>query len=244
MLKVYHIRHDFFIIQTEYFDIVIDPFKVTNQEAGLLDHRTPNYLFFTHEHFDHYNKQDIGLFIFKNPTNEFTIIAPKSMQSKLNADNLKPQNPETIFLVEPNNLYTIKKLKFYTINAYNINKFREDGTPFHPKQKNWVGYIIELPHAYTYNNIVIEAPYYKVFIPNSVQTIMHTGDSDNIPEYKKLPTKIDMLLAPVSGTYVMDYKEACQLTDQIKPNIAIPMHYGSIVGSNQDAEKFIECVGE
>ena len=42
----------------------------------------------------------------------------------------------------------------------------------------------------------------------------------------------------------MDAKEACAVTRVIDPKVAIPMHYGSIVGSKKDAEIFIECAGE
>lgn len=47
----------------------------------------------------------------------------------------------------------------------------------------------------------------------------------------------------------MDAKEAAELINEIKPEIAIPTHYGCIVGEKQDGEKFgellkteIECI--
>ena len=51
---------------------------------------------------------------------------------------------------------------------------------------------------------------------------------------------IDYAFLPVSGEFVMDSKEAAQAAEIIKPKIAIPMHYDSIVGSIKDAEKFRE----
>jgi len=36
----------------------------------------------------------------------------------------------------------------------------------------------------------------------------------------------------------MNAKEAAQAANTIKPKIAIPMHWGSIVGSEKDAEEF------
>ncbi|MGI0069530.1 MAG: MBL fold metallo-hydrolase [Nitrosopumilaceae archaeon] len=48
----------------------------------------------------------------------------------------------------------------------------------------------------------------------------------------------DVLLVPVSGIYVMTAKEAAQAVEKIKPKIAIPMHYGTIVGSENDAKEF------
>jgi L-ascorbate metabolism protein UlaG (beta-lactamase superfamily) len=50
----------------------------------------------------------------------------------------------------------------------------------------------------------------------------------------------DIALVPVSGTYVMTADEAAKAINEIiKPRkFAIPMHYGAIVGSKEDAEKF------
>ncbi len=50
----------------------------------------------------------------------------------------------------------------------------------------------------------------------------------------------DIAMLPVSGTYVMTADEAAKATNElIKPSkIAIPMHYGTIVGSKDDADKF------
>jgi L-ascorbate metabolism protein UlaG (beta-lactamase superfamily) len=48
----------------------------------------------------------------------------------------------------------------------------------------------------------------------------------------------DIALLPVSGTYVMTAQEAAEAAASINPKIAIPMHYGAIVGDKKDAEKF------
>ena len=46
----------------------------------------------------------------------------------------------------------------------------------------------------------------------------------------------------------MDFKEADNLINEIQPKIAVPIHYGSVVGTKQDAIDFskllnpkIEC---
>ena len=67
--------------------------------------------------------------------------------------------------------------------------------------------------------------------------IYHAGDTDNIPEMSNL-TNIDVALLPVSGTYVMTAMEAVEACRKINPKIAIPMHYGAIVGGQSDAESF------
>jgi L-ascorbate metabolism protein UlaG (beta-lactamase superfamily) len=66
--------------------------------------------------------------------------------------------------------------------------------------------------------------------------VYHTGDSDFIPEMRSI--QCDIALLPVSGTYVMTAEEAAEAAAAIKPRIAIPMHYGAIVGSEADAQKF------
>jgi L-ascorbate metabolism protein UlaG (beta-lactamase superfamily) len=47
----------------------------------------------------------------------------------------------------------------------------------------------------------------------------------------------DIALLPVSGTYVMTADEAIQAVRAINPKVAIPMHYGAIVGGQTDAER-------
>ena len=66
--------------------------------------------------------------------------------------------------------------------------------------------------------------------------VYHAGDTDPIPEMKDIKT--DIALLPVSGTYVMTPEEAAQAATMIKPKLVIPMHYGTIVGSENDAHKF------
>jgi len=66
--------------------------------------------------------------------------------------------------------------------------------------------------------------------------IYHAGDCDSIPEMEGL--NVDIACLPVSGTYVMTAEEAAQATKRVKAKIAIPMHYGSIVGDERDAERF------
>ena len=117
-----------------------------------------------------------------------------------------------IIKVLPNNNYNIEDIKFSTIPAYNINK------PFHPAYNNWVGYLI------TINNTV----YYIA------------GDTDITEENKQV--KCDVAFLPIGGKFTMDYIEAAELTKIIKPKIAFPIHYGTIVGSKEDADKFYELI--
>jgi L-ascorbate metabolism protein UlaG (beta-lactamase superfamily) len=111
--------------------------------------------------------------------------------------------------VKPGDKISIKGIEIEAVPAYNTNK------NFHPKTKEWVGYV------FTVNG----------------RRIYIAGDTDYIPEMKTLKN-IDIALIPVSGTYVMTADEAVKAALDIKPKIAIPMHYGTIVGSENDAKKF------
>ena len=98
------------------------------------------------------------------------------------------------------------------VPAYNTNK------DFHPKSKGWLGFIVEIDGVKVY----------------------HAGDTDYIPEMKGYNT--DIALLPVSGTYVMTADEAVEAALAINPKVAIPMHYGAIVGGEQDAENFKDAL--
>jgi L-ascorbate metabolism protein UlaG (beta-lactamase superfamily) len=112
--------------------------------------------------------------------------------------------------VKPGDKITVKGIEIEAVPAYNTDK------PFHPKGAGHVGFIVTL----------------------GGKRIYHAGDTDFIPEMKGL--KVDIALLPVSGTYVMTAEEAAKAADAIKPEVAIPMHYGEIVGSERDAERFKE----
>ena len=121
---------------------------------------------------------------------------------------------ENIIPVEPNECEIFEDIKFETIPAYNINK------PFHKKENGWVGYIIELKGI-------------RYYI---------AGDTDITEENQKV--QCDVAFVPVAGTYTMDYKEAAKLVNTIKPKVAIPIHYGDIVGTVGDAKKFIKLLDD
>lgn len=110
--------------------------------------------------------------------------------------------------LKPDESIEIKGIKILGVYSYNINK------EFHPKKNKWLGFIIDIDDVKFY----------------------HAGDTDNIPEMKDY--KCDIALLPVSGTYVMTSDEAVNAAININPKIAIPMHYGSFIGSNKDAENF------
>jgi L-ascorbate metabolism protein UlaG (beta-lactamase superfamily) len=150
----------------------------------------------------------------KVSSNRTTIVAAKECISKLVGIPFK----EKIGL-SPGEEKTVNGIKLRGVAAYNIDKINPDTKkPFHPKEDGKIGFLIDIHGT----------------------TIYHTGDSDLVPEMNNLQP--DVLLVPVSGTYVMTPRDAARAVDAIKPKIAIPMHYGSIVGNQQDAQEFKNAV--
>lgn len=111
-------------------------------------------------------------------------------------------------VMTPGERLVLDGLTVEAVPAYNTNK------DFHPKANGWLGFIIDIDDVRIY----------------------HAGDSDYIPEMENLD--VDIALLPVSGTYVMNPDEAVQAALAIKPKLAIPMHYGAIVGDQSDAAHF------
>ncbi len=173
--------------------IYFDPYKIDN------DYHDASVIFITHEHYDHFSVEDIARVI----KEDSIIVAPLSMQSKL--DNYSKKGIKVLF-VEPNEEVSIEELNlsFKAIPSYNIGK------RFHPKENNWVGYVV----------IINDVTYYVA------------GDTDITDEARQV--KCDVALIPCGGTYTMDTKEAATLTNCIHPKYAIPTHYGSVVGTMQD----------
>ena len=121
-------------------------------------------------------------------------------------------NQKQVRGVVPNEEYVINGLSFSTIPSYNINK------NFHPRSSNFVGYLVNIDD----------------------QKVLVTGDTDKTPEL--LNVKCDIAFVPIGGTYTMDYKEAAEAINHIKPTLVIPTHFGSIVGNKTDANKFAELL--
>ena len=183
--------------------VYFDPYEIDK------NYNDADYIFITHSHYDHFSPEDI-LKVKKDTTK---IIIPNEMNNdeeiRITIEDLGFAKDD-IFYVVPDSYYLIDDLSFEVIAAYNVSK------NFHPKEKEWVGYIIHLN----------DVSYYIA------------GDTDITKENKKV--KCDVAFLPIGGTYTMTAKEAAKLVNEINPKIAVPIHYGLIVGKKEDANIFKE----
>ena len=119
-----------------------------------------------------------------------------------------------IVTVRPGENKDIAGLSVEAVHAYNNIK------PFHPKRAEWVGYVLTVDDK-------------RIYI---------AGDTGLTKESREV--KCDIAMVPIGGTYTMDAKKAAELINVIKPEVAIPIHYGSVVGKPSDAAHFADLVKE
>jgi len=119
-----------------------------------------------------------------------------------------------VVTASPGGSYQAGTVKVTAVAAYNTNK------DFHPKANGWVGYVVTL---------------------STGQRIYHTGDSDVTLEMQAVQT--DVALMPCGGTYTMTAAEVAAAANVFKPAILIPMHWGDIVGSREDADAVAKAFG-
>lgn len=187
--------HDSFLLvgpPTIYFD----PWKLPK---GL---PVADIVLVSHEHGDHCSPQDIRKISGPNTV----IVANQTAAPQLAGD---------VRVLRPGDAVTIGQVHIQAVPAYNVNKFRSPGTPFHPKQALHNGYVVTVGEERVY----------------------FAGDTDCIPEMAEIDCDVAML--PVSGTYVMTAEEAAEAAEALRPQAAVPMHYGAgVVGTASDAERF------
>ena len=181
--------------------IYFDPFKINE------NYHDADIIFITHSHYDHYSEEDISKVIKDNTT----IVVPKDLEDMVLQFGFAKEH---IIVVSPNEEYSVLRINFKTIPAYNTNK------NFHPKSNEWVGYIINLDQT----------------------TYYIAGDTDITEENRQV--KCDVAFVPIGGTYTMTYSEAAELINEIKPKIVVPIHYGLIVGNKEDANNFANLVNK
>ena len=179
--------------------IYVDPFHIKE------NYKDADIILITHSHYDHFSEKDIEK-VRKADT--------KIYLTEDYVENAKSIgfSENKIVGVKPYQTYYEGDIEINTVPAYNVNK------QFHPKENNWVGYILKIDGI----------AYYIA------------GDTDITEENKKI--KCDVAFVPVGGTYTMTAKEAAELVNIIKPKVAIPIHYGDIVGTKEDATTFVNSL--
>lgn len=116
-----------------------------------------------------------------------------------------------VWIVRPGDRLEITGVTVEAVPAYNM-----DNKPFHRRKAQHVGYIVTVEGTCIY----------------------HTGDTDPIPEMEGLT--VDVLMVPVSGTYVADPAQAAEIARITKARVALPMHFGTLFGTRAGAERFKE----
>lgn len=188
--------------------VYIDPWGLTG------DLPQADLVLISHYHFDHFSKDGE----FGDPNKSF---APKG-----DGDLGKICGPRTVIVaprdvaaelsgnvrpIGPGDRIEAAGVKIEAVPAYNTVESRLEA---HAQRNGWVGFVYELGGT----------------------TYYHAGDTDHLPELERV--KADVSFVPVGGTFTMDHDEAAALVKKQRPKLAVPMHYGFVVGEPACAEAF------
>jgi L-ascorbate metabolism protein UlaG (beta-lactamase superfamily) len=161
----------------------------------------------SHEHHDHCSPEDVARI--SGPAT--VIVASAGAAPRLRGE---------VRALRPGERTTVGEVEIEAVPAYNVDKFRSPGVPFHPQEAGHVGYVVTLEGVRVY----------------------FAGDTDRIPEMADI--HCDVALLPVGGTYTMDAVEAAQAAADIGAQVVVPMHWGAgVVGTHRDAERFRDLYG-
>jgi len=163
--------------------IYFDPLEIQGEPTDA------DIIFVTHVHYDHFSPEDIRK-VMKDDTK---IIVPVSMLEAIEEKGLPTDNLQG---VQPGQAGECEGVTYEAIPAYNIGK------AFHPKENNWVSYLVEMDGV----------SYYAM------------GDTDVTPEAEAVD--VDVIFVPVGGKYTMDADEAAKFINQKPRGLVVPIHYG------------------
>jgi L-ascorbate metabolism protein UlaG (beta-lactamase superfamily) len=193
-------------LSTDEYTVYIDPWRDVMEG----EHEEADIIISTHDHFDHFDKKMIQELKKRDTvlvcTEESMDDAPEEMETRQ---------------IRPNSTVKAKGLRIRGVHAYNVDKFREPDTPFHPEGFS-VGVILKMDGIKFY----------------------HASDTDPIEEMEDLPEDIDVAFLPVGGHYTMDQEEAIEAINIFEPENVVPIHFGVVENTSADVEKFREDVEE
>ncbi|NLT58070.1 MAG: MBL fold metallo-hydrolase [Clostridiales bacterium] len=182
--------------------LYVDPFGLLS-EAG-----DATYILLTHAHHDHYSPADIR----KVVKADTVFVVPPDLAGQIREEFGEVKIKE----VAPGDILSLGRNGVEVLPAYNLDK------PFHPRENNWVGYILRTDDG-------------SYYLP---------GDTDVTPEF--LQADADVFFVPIGGTYTMDVEQAAAAINQIRPKLVVPFHYGDLegVGRREDGERFLSLLDE
>jgi L-ascorbate metabolism protein UlaG (beta-lactamase superfamily) len=193
--NIHWLGHDSFRVDGS-VTVYVDPWKLGAGQPPA------DVVLVTHDHYDHLSLPDIQ----ELAGRDTVVVGPSSVTGQV-------RGLETV-TVAPGDSFEVRGVGVEAVSAYNVDKFRSPGQPYHPREAGYVGYVFTVDGVRYY----------------------HAGDTDAIPEMREV--RADVALLPISGTFVMTCKEACRACDLITAEAAVPMHYADIVGDEADAERF------
>jgi L-ascorbate metabolism protein UlaG (beta-lactamase superfamily) len=175
----------------------IDPWGIPAGEP------TADLVLITHAHFDHFSAEDLD----RVRAEGTVVVAPEDVAGQIRSGDVRA--------VRPGQTIEAKGLRIEAVPAYNVAPERRD---FHPRDNNWVGYVVDLGGTRTYL----------------------AGDTDHIPEMREV--RADLAFVPIGGTYTMDVAEAAAAVKEMAPRVAVPYHFGFVVGSRRLGEEFVRAI--
>lgn len=101
-------------------------------------------------------------------------------------------------------------------------------------------FVIKIFSAEPYNRQHVQGSLFACTLTEGNKTIFYSSDSKYLKSFADI--KPSVMLVPVGGTFTMTAKEAAQFVSILMPEIAIPVHYGRINGTIDDALYFKELV--